>query len=435
MDRSKREDEPLLSSSSARETPQAERSSIKSAKRRRYRFNSRQCCVVVLLIVTAGSLMSWIALSLNIYHSKEKAVFRKAPLVDGHNDWPIWIRAYHGNHLYDGNITTTTPLPGHVDFPRLRKGRLSAQFWSAYVPCPADSTNHSDPNYFLPVHDTLQQIDLIHRLITAFPTHLVAGKTSHSAWSNFGYGFHPRRITSYIGIEGLHQIGNSISTLRTYHALGVRYATLTHNCNNIFADAAISPEGPIHNGLSPIGKKLIHEMNRMGMMVDLSHTSQDTMRDALAVSKAPVIFSHSCAYAVCNHPRNVPDDVLDLLKDNGGVVMVTFLPDFVKCGNSSAATIEDVADHIVYIGERIGYRHVGLGSDFDGMPKGPEGLEDVSKYPDLVRVLLKRGLGVMEAAGVIGGNVLRVMAEVEGVGRELVMTGHRPLEDEVERGW
>jgi membrane dipeptidase len=276
---------------------------------------------------------------------------------------------------------------------------------------------------------------LINRLISAFPEHLVAGTSSRSAWENFGFGLHHPRITSYIGIEGLHQIGNSVSTLRLYHSLGVRYATLTHNCNNIYADAAISEEGPIHNGLSKIGKELILEMNRMGMMVDLSHTSQDTMRSALKVSKAPVMFSHSCAYAICDHPRNVPDDVLDMVKENNGVVMVTFLPDFVKCKNSTTATIEDVVDHIVYIGERIGYKHVGLGSDFDGMPAGPKGLEDVSKYPDLVKLLIERKLNVQEAAGVIGGNALRVMAEVEAVSRELIKTGTKPMEDKVKLGW
>jgi membrane dipeptidase len=275
------------------------------------------------------------------------------------------------------------------------------------------------------VHDTLQQIDLIHRLMKEFPNHLTAVYSSHEIWANFGRS---TTISSLIGIEGLHQIGNSASILRLYYQLGVRYVTLTHTCHNKYADSE-EPAAPLHHGLSPAGEELVREMNRVGMMVDLSHTSEDTMRAALNVSSAPLIFSHSNAFAICNHTRNVPDDVLFQLRDNGGVVMATFYPEFVRCDDPHKASLSDVADHIVYIGQLIGYEHVGIGSDFDGMQEGPTGLEDVSRYPALIEELRQRGVADCDLTGIVGGNVLRVLEATEREAQR--QRDIKPLEDDV----
>jgi membrane dipeptidase len=253
----------------------------------------------------------------------------------------------------------------------------------------------------------------------------------------------------------LHQIGNSAATLRRYHALGVRYATLTHNCGNRYADAALW-ENPLRKaphavwgGLSPEGRRLVREMNRLGMIVDLAHTSVDTMLDVLGKGKhdwpgseAPVIFSHSSVYAICPHPRNVPDHVLDLVREKRGLVMVNFNPEFVSCvdkgredglpeffpGNS---TLQQVARHVLYIGKRIGFDHVGLGSDFDGIQDTPRGLEDVSKFPDLVAELLSQGVSDYDVAKVVGGNLLRVWTEVEAVAERMQKVGEPVLEDDL----
>ena len=235
-----------------------------------------------------------------------------------------------------------------------------------------------------------------------------------------------------MGAEGLHQIGNSASVLRLYYALGVRYVTLTHTCHNIYADSC-SPAEPLHGGLSRAGVDLVREMNRLGMIVDLSHTSPATMRHALRVARAPVMFSHSSAKAICDHPRNVPDDVLRLVRQNGGVVQVTFVPDFVNCEDPASATLGQVADHVQYIAGLIGWDHVGLGSDFDGIPYGPKGLEDVSKIPDLFQELLERGVAVADLLKLAGENTLRVMKDVEAAAREMVDV--EPLQDEVEGYW
>lgn len=230
-----------------------------------------------------------------------------------------------------------------------------------------------------------------------------------------------------MGIEGLHQIGNSASILRMYYSLGVRYATLTHTCHNAYADSE-EPAKPLNRGLSEAGKDLVKEMNRLGMIVDLSHTSFETQRDVLDTSAAPVIFSHSNAYTLCNSTRNVPDDILWSLKRNGGVIMVTFYPPFLdkKAANASLAS---VVDHIQYIGETIGYDHVGLGSDFDGMSAGPSGVEDVTKYPDIVKELESRGVRRFHIRGIMGLNVIRVLEAVEEVA--VYMHHVQPLEDDV----
>lgn len=255
-------------------------------------------------------------------------------------------------------------------------------------------------------------------------------------------------------MEGLHQIGNSLANLRNYHSLGVRYATLTHNCHNKYADAALNegPSGikvakPLWGGVSPAGQTLIQEMNRLGMIVDLAHVSVDTMRDVLGGSEgwsgsaAPIMFSHSSAYAVCPHPRNVPDDILHLVKKTNSIVMVNFAPDFVSCvANPDSesglpdlyppnSTLQHVAKHIMHIGNLIGYDHVGLGSDFDGIASVPDGLEDVSMFPALVAELLKHGVSDKEAGLVVGGNILRVWSDVEKVAQKLQKDGVKPAED------
>lgn len=341
---------------------------------------------------------------------------------------------------------------GHVDIPRLRAGHNGGAFWSVFWPCPANGTDYSDANYASTVQSTYQQIDLINRLKSAYPDvfALRAGDSS-TALTSFKNG----QLISPLGIEGLHQIGNSPSNLRVYYELGVRYATLTHNCGNRYADAALW-ENPLHKapavwkGVSPPGQDLVREMNRLGMIVDLSHTSVDTMVDVLGGnpekwtgSRAPVIFSHSSAFSVCPHPRNVPDHVLRLVKERNSLVMVNFSPDFVSCKESGRedglpdfdeenATLEHVVDHIVYIGELIGYDHVGLGSDFDGIPSTPRGLDDVSKFPDLVAELLRRGVSDKDAAKVVGGNLLRVWKAVDAVAKKLKKEGVPILEDELE---
>jgi len=365
---------------------------------------------------------------------------------DGHNDFPIWIRAFYQNHIYQQNFSDGQNLFGQVDFRRLREGKIRGQFWSVYVEwyvlreptlypssalyinaqclSPKEAGNYSTEVYHEIVHDTIQQIDLVYRLIKEFPDHLQHAFSAGDVRSDFASS---GRISSLLGIEGLHQIGNSASILRMYHALGVRYATLSHTCHNAFADSE-EPHRPLHNGLSQTGVAMVKEMNRLGMIVDLSHTSFATQRSALAVSEAPVIFSHSNAYALCNHTRNVPDDVLLALQENGGVIMVTFYPAFTA-QNRTEASLDNVADHIQYIGELIGYDHVGIGSDFDGMDHGPKGLEDVSKYPDLVAELLRRGIPRKSVEGITGKNILRVFHEVEGIARR--KTGLKPLEDDV----
>ncbi|KAI0446587.1 dipeptidase [Xylaria telfairii] len=380
-------------------------------------------------------------------------ILSETPLIDGHNDLAILIRVLYNNHIYERNFTEAFAKGGmayHVDLPRLKEGQNGGAFWSVYTPCPANGSDYTEENYLASVQFTLQQIDLMTRLQAAYPDTFSGIVDSESAKAAFKQG----KLISPLGIEGLHQIGNSPANLRRFYALGVRYATLTHNCGNIYADAALW-ENPFHKappywgGVSPKGRQLINEMNRIGMIVDLSHVSVDTMVDVLggreekwAGSKAPVIFSHSSAHALCPHPRNVPDHVLQLVKERNSVVMVNFSPDFVSCVDNNNEngvpdyypannTLSQVANHITYIGDLIGYDHVGLGSDFDGIQKTPEGLDDVSKYPDLIAELLHRGVSDADAAKIVGGNVLRVWADVEKVAAKMQARGEPIMEDDL----
>ncbi|KAK4951831.1 hypothetical protein LTR10_009751 [Elasticomyces elasticus] len=377
-------------------------------------------------------------------HGVDK-ILSETPLIDGHNDLLILLRAVYGNRIYDKNFTKpfeTGGMVGHFDLPRADAGQIGGTFWSAWVPCPADGFDFSNEAYAPYVRATFEQIDLFNRLSEQYPKYFTLSRSAKEAEHNF---YKEGKLISPLAIEGLHQIGNSLSTLRLYHQLGVRYSTLTWNCHNKYADAAVvSVDGesvaskPYHGGVSKAGHDLILEMNRLGMMVDLSHVSVDTMRDVLGGSPekgwngtiAPPIFSHSSAKAICPHPRNVPDDILQLVKKRNSVVMVNFAPDFVSCqaGNASSGipdfventnTIEHVVKHIMHIGELIGYDHVGLGSDFDGIPNTPRGLEDVTKYPALIQMLLNKGVSQKDAGKIAGGNLLRVWHEVDKVAARL----------------
>ncbi|PQK11723.1 hypothetical protein BB8028_0003g03470 [Beauveria bassiana] len=400
----------------------------------------------------AGSHRAHDCTGLSTLDDRARCVLSATPLIDGHVDFPVLLRGRYGNRIEDAEFKQAFEngtLLGHVDLHRLRQGASGGAFWSVYAPCPKHGDDFSDGNYAASVQYTLDQIDVINRLQKLYPHDFSQAVDSKTAWAAFKQG----KLISPLGVEGLHQIGNKVSNLRLYHSLGARYATLTHNCHNKFADAAIL-EGPARkaepkwHGLSPIGRKLVHEMNRIGMIVDLAHVSDDTMRDVLGGneawegSKAPVIHSHSSAYSICPHPRNVNDEILQLVKKHNSLVMVNIAPEFISCidnGNENGipdpvpeeATVQQVARHILHIGNLIGFDHVGIGTDFDGIGTVPEGLADVSQYPGLVAELLKNGVSDSDAAKIVGGNLLRVWAEVDAVAAELQAAGVAALEDEL----
>ncbi|XP_053968412.1 dipeptidase 1 [Anastrepha obliqua] len=344
---------------------------------------------------------------------RAKHVLRESPLIDGHNDLAWNIRKFLKNRLQDfpfaSDLREVLPWSAsawsHTDLPRLKEGMVAAQFWSAYVPC---SSQHMDA-----VQLTLEQIDLIRRLVNLYPNQM----TFVTDASGIEEVHRSGKIASLIGVEGGHSIGTSLSVLRMFYQLGARYLTLTHTCNTPWADCCKVDEPgkyPHIGGLSKFGKLVVHEMNRLGMIVDLSHVSVPTMLDALSASKAPVIFSHSSAHAICNSSRNVPDHVLQKIAVNGGLVMVAFYPHFLSC--SSQATLEDVIVHINHIREVAGVDHVGIGAGYDGVNLVPKGLEDVSKYPHLFAALLESDKwSEADIAKVAGKNLIRVFKEVEAV--------------------
>ncbi|XP_031565381.1 dipeptidase 1-like [Actinia tenebrosa] len=330
-------------------------------------------------------------------------VLEDTPLIDGHNDLPWQIRKKYSNRF--ANLTLDTGSPDfHTDIPRLKKGKVGAQFWAAYVSC--------NNQYKNSVRLFLEQIDVIKRLAVKYPNDFVFATTEQ----HIRKAFEDKKIASLVGIEGGHAMDSSLDTLRMLYELGGRYMTLTHNCHTPWADSCV-PKTAEHNGLTEFGKIVVKEMNRLGMFVDISHVSAKTMRDVLDVSKAPVIFSHSSAFALCNNSRNVPDDVLKRMPKNGGVVMVNFYNDFVTC--KKTATLSDVADHIDHIKKVAGIDNVGLGGDYDGVPRVPTGLEDVSKYPDLIEELIDRGYSDDDAKKIVGGNLLRAMKKMEEVAQSL----------------
>lgn len=372
-------------------------------------------------------------------------ILREVPLIDGHNDLPWQYRERVKNQLSRIDLRqdqSKLDKPLHTDIPRLRAGLLGAQFWSVYVPA---SLKGADA-----VQATFEQIDVVHRMDAAYPDVFALALTADDVTRIHKSG----RIASLIGMEGGHSINNSLAALRQLHAAGARYLTLTHSLNNDWADSAT--DDPKHNGLTAFGKLVIAEMNRLGMLVDLSHVSPKTMHDALDVTAAPVIFSHSSARAVTNHARNVPDDVLQRVRQNGGVVMVTWVPSFVsekvrrweaeraaaearfksmyggepekvktemdawRAANARPrATLADVADHIDHVINVAGEDHVGIGADLDGISTTPEGLESVADYPKLFTELLRRGRTEQQLKKLAGLNVLRVMKQAEAVAARL----------------
>lgn len=372
------------------------------------------------------------------------AALEQAPVFDGHNDVPIQLRARFDNMInefdFEDTSNTGEDHPAgrimHTDLARLAEGRVGAQFWSVYV-----SASLPEPQA---VQTTIEQIDVTKRLIARYPDRLVLALTADDVEQAWRDG----KVASLMGMEGGHSIGSSLAVLRQTYDLGVRYMTLTHSKNTPWADSAT--DTPAHGGLSEFGMDVVREMQRIGMLVDLSHVSEDAMHDALDVANAPVIFSHSGARAINGHARNVPDSVLRRLPENGGVVMVVGLPGYLSeaariwysqrqaevarlkalwQGQPAAvetalaswdeanpmpeATISDMAGHIDHIRDVAGIDHIGIGGDFDGMPTGPVGMEDVSGYPALFVELARRGYTQPELEKIASGNVLRAMREAE----------------------
>lgn len=354
-----------------------------------------------------------------------RQVLSEVPLIDGHNDLPWNIRNFVHNQLaefdFDKDLQQVAPWSksawSQTDLVRLRQGMVGGQFWAAYVPCESQHLNA--------VQLTLEQVDLIKRLIEKYSQHMQFAASSKEILQAHEKG----RIASLIGVEGGHSLGSSLAVLRTLYQLGVRYLTLTHRCNTPWAkSSSVDEDEEGGGGLTAFGKAVVQEMNRLGMLIDLSHTARATMRDALKASKAPLIFSHSSAFAICNNSRNVPDDILKQLAANGGLVMVTFYNYFVKC--NSQATVSDVAEHIYHIRKVIGVDHIGVGGDFDGINKTPRGLEDVSKYPELFAELLRSGnWDVLDLKKVAGLNLLRVLRQVERVRDDMRTAGVTPSEE------
>lgn len=376
---------------------------------------------------------------------RARALLDEVPLIDGHNDVPWGLRERVSNHLARLDLAADTSgleEPMHTDIPRLRQGGVGGQFWSVYVPVSLEGADA--------VEALLEQIDVVHRMAERYPDAFEMAYTADDVERIHAAG----KVASLIGIEGGHSIDDSLAVLRMAYLAGARYMTVTHWKNTAWADAATFD--PEHGGLTEFGREVIREMNRLGMLVDLSHVSRETMEDALEVTAAPVTFSHSSARALTDHPRNVPDEILRRLPDNGGVVMVTFVPSFVseevrrhgaeeeavkarlaslrigdpdraeeelaawkEANPAPRATLAQVADHIDHVRRVAGIDHVGIGSDFDGIGSTPVGLEDVSRYPVLLAELLRRGYTDEEVKKVAGLNVLRVMRRVEAVAGRL----------------
>jgi membrane dipeptidase len=385
-------------------------------------------------------------------------VLTKTPVIDGHNDLPWTIRERFGGDLSKVDLASDTskltPPAGEpammTDIPRLRAGHVGAQFWSVWIPVATTGP--------AAVQTTIEQIDLVKAIALRWPRDFAMAYTA----ADIRRIEREHKVASLIGVEGGHQINDSLAVLREYYDLGARYMTLTHSSNTAWADSAT--DAPVHHGLTPFGKAVVREMNRIGMLVDLSHVSEATMRSALEVARAPVIYSHSSARALTDHPRDVPDDVLKLVAANGGIVMVNFAPGYVSearrrwdadfaaekarldsppfgglyIGDPDRAKAEletwktahpappvgiaDVADHVQHIRDVAGVDHVGIGSDFDGIPDAPAGLDGVDKYPVLITELARRGWSDADLSKLAGANLLRVMEGAEAASARLRAT-------------
>ena len=374
----------------------------------------------------------------NLALARAKRILKTTPLVDGHNDlaWRIREDKHTPRDVEAYDLRKTTP--GHTDLARMKEGMVGAQFWSVYIPGEIKDSGYARVQ--------LEEIDIARRVIAKYPERLALATRAADIRKDFAQG----KVASFLGMEGGHAIENSLGALRAYYDLGVRYMTLTHNVTLDWADAAL--DEPKHGGLTPFGKEVVREMNRLGMLVDLAHVSPGTMSAALDVSEAPVIFSHSGARALVDHPRNVPDSILARLPKNGGIVMVPFVNGFVsakvrahdvaeaeaakdaakKFPNDSAAveremsawrgahpplraSIGDVADHIEHVRDIAGVDHVGIGSDFDGIDDVIPGLENVSKFPSLLAELARRGWSDADLRKVAGANFIRVFTQAEVV--------------------
>ncbi len=392
--------------------------------------------VVVALLVSSTIVLGQTSPEVE----RVRRLLREAPVFDGHNDYPWQVRERARGDIDALDLQQRQP-DLMTDFARLEAGGVGAQFWSVYVPSPAPGTPESAT-----VTQVLEQIDVVHRMVAKYPNHLALALTA----DDVERARRERRIASLIGMEGGHAIDSSLGTLRMMYRLGARYMTLTHSRNTPWADSAT--DTPTHDGLTAFGQEVIREMNRLGMLVDLSHVSPATMADVLDVARAPVIFSHSSARALTDVPRNVPDDILRRLPQNGGVVMVTFVPGFVsqeladwgtretaerarlaaQAGATDAAvergltawrsanpepraSLLQVADHIDHVRKIAGIDHIGLGSDFDGISSVPVGLEDVSTFPLLLGELVRRSYSDDDIRKISYRNVLRVLRAAEAV--------------------
>lgn len=368
-----------------------------------------------------------------------KKLLKNTILIDGHNDLPWAVRTSKKAAGRVEEYDLRGKVAGQTDISRLRQGGVGAQFWSIYIP-------GEIPGGF--ARTQLEQIDLATRIIARYPDTFMFARTA----ADIRAAHKAKRIGSLLGMEGGHAIENSLGALRAYYTLGVRYMTLTHNTHTDWADSAAFP--PTHGGLTSFGEEVVHEMNRLGMLVDLSHVADATMDDALRVSKAPVIFSHSSARAMCDVPRNVPDDILKRLTANGGLVMVTFVAGFIDPAIARVeqpamaeykhrvqglsieeqdriydetvgklvlpkTTIAKVADHFDHVRKIAGVEHVGIGGDFDGNSIWPEGLSDVSMYPNLFAELIRRGWTDHDLQLLAGGNLLRVLEKAEAVAKSM----------------
>jgi membrane dipeptidase len=404
----------------------------------------RRVALAALIIAVAGP-----ALAQTGDEARARRILERTPLIDGHNDLPWALRQAHGSDPHA--VDLTTDLSGstrlHTDIPRLRSGGVGGQFWSVYVPASLTPVEAAKA--------TFEQIDVVRRMVDAHPDVFELATTADDVVRIHRAG----RIASLMGIEGGYSIDDSLGLLREFHQAGVRYMTLTHSRTTSWADSAT--DAPRHGGLSPFGEAVVREMNRLGMLVDLSHVSQETMLDAMRVSEAPVIFSHSSARGVTDHPRNVPDSVLRLMPEDGGLVMVTFVPGFIneafrawsaaraaeqarlgslEPGDPTAVTagmqawdasnpvpptgIADVVAHIQHVRRVAGIDHVGLGGDFDGVPRLPTGLEGVDAYPRLLAALMAEGWTEADIRKLAGENVLRVMRATEAIAAS--RAGERP---------